>query len=69
MWFNRIKILLTDSFISRVEQFGERGGGTFVLDQGGALLVGRKLAKNSGSNSLNVLDFIVKELKINGRMT
>jgi len=65
MWFNRIKILLTDSFISRVEQFGERGGGTFVLDQGGALLVGRKLAKNSGSNSLNVLYFIVKELKIN----
>ena len=58
-------MFITDALASGMKELGERSGGSFVLDEGGALLVGRQLAKNSGSDPLDVLYLVVQKLETN----
>ena len=57
-----VKMELTNTFISRVEQVGERSGGTLLFDQFSALFVCGKLTQNAGSHTLDVLDWRIQKL-------
>ena len=56
------KLALTDAFVARVEEFGERTGGTFVFDRLRSFLLGRKLTQHSCSHVLDVLVLRVQQL-------
>ena len=56
-------LFLTNALISGVEEFCERSGRSFVLDERGSFLVSCQFAKHTRSHPLNVLDLIVEKLK------
>ena len=55
--------VLTDTFVAGVEQLGERGGGSLLLDDLSTLLLSGQLTQHARRHALNVLNGRVEELK------